>query len=150
MAGNFIRRRNLAALHHRLRLATGRVQRNPRAGVVVRPPMGEDTLLPGFHRKIQLRHRRLRILHSGMRRRKRRSTGNTGGVHPERRRWTRFLRRQPRGRLQPPDDGGASGRNRRRELHGHGLRGGLERGVPDGAESDECRYWRRRRWRSGV
>ena len=138
MAGDFIRRRNGATRHHRLRPATRPVQRCRGPHRLVWPPVGPDPVLHGLRRKILLRHRRLRILRRGMRRRRRRPTGHTGGVHLERRGGTGLLRRQRGGRLQPPHAGGGA---RRRELHSDGVRGGLEWRVSGGAEGEDGGEW---------
>ena len=66
MAGDSVRRRNGTTCHHRLRLATGRVQSGRGPHRLVRPSLGPEPVLHGLCQKILLRHRRLRLLRRGM------------------------------------------------------------------------------------
>jgi hypothetical protein len=139
VAGRPVQRRQPKARAHGVRAPAGRGARGAGAGGLVRPNVGAHGLLPGWrHGAASLCHGRLRLRLGRVRGRGRCAAGHAGRVHARRQWRAGLLRRQPRGRLQPPRAGGDL---RRRRLHRASLvrrsrvRGGPERDVPRRAPS---------------
>ncbi|KAL5651920.1 hypothetical protein ACJX0J_037378, partial [Zea mays] len=133
VAGDPLERRVRGGGHHRLRAGAGGVARSERAVGVVGPAVGPHALLHRRgHGPVRLRDRRLRLGQAGLRRRRGRPAGHAGRVHHGRQRGHGLLRREPGGRVQPADAGGAAGRGRCRggQLRAHRLHGGPQRRVP--------------------
>ena len=136
-----VERRELSAGPDGLRPAAGHVARGPGAVRVVRPCLGTHGLRAGREREGGVRHGGLRVGLPGVQRAERGDARDAGRVHAGRRRRRRLLRREPRGRLQPPDPGGARGRRHgRHDVRRGRVQCGPQRAVPRGAPH------RGRRW----
>ncbi|KAL5679799.1 hypothetical protein ACJX0J_006184, partial [Zea mays] len=137
VAGHPVQRRKLEAGHDGLRAAAGHVARGPGAVGVVRPRLGPHRLRAGRQRQGGVRDGRLRVRVPGVQRAERGDACDAGRVHAGLRGRQRLLRREPGGRLQPADPGGARGRRRhRRQCHDvrrGRVHGGPQRAVPRGA-----------------
>ena len=136
VAGNPLQRWLGGDGHHGLRAGAGGIARHERAVGVVGPPVGPHALLHLHlrrrHGQVRLRDGRLRLGEAGLRRRRGGPAGHAGRVHHGRQRGHGLLRREPGGRVQPADAGGAAGLRRRRgrQLRAHRVYGGPERRVP--------------------
>ncbi|RWW58335.1 hypothetical protein BHE74_00034806 [Ensete ventricosum] len=106
-----IERRRCCALDDGIRSGDRAVEEPRRARRVVGPSLGPHPLRHRLLRQVQLPNRGLRVWQGGVLRRRRHTAGLAGGVHPGR--WRRrrdgLPRREPGGRLQLADAGGAAG-----------------------------------------
>ena len=129
LAGGINRRRS-AIIIDRIRISTGSFILSQRSRPMVRPILGQNPLLHRLHRKIHLRHRRLRFRPDIMQRRRRSAAGVPDRIHSRWLRRKRFLRREFGGRIQP-----AAFRHPTRwsELQDLKLSGERERRLPAGA-----------------
>lgn len=136
MAGITLRRHLAAASHHRIRPPQRRIQDVKNPEILVWSDMGTDPLRSRLRRKVLLRHRRLRLRQSRVRRRCQ-AAGDIGRAHPERRRRAGLLRRKFGRRLQPSDADRGEGRHQGR-VQRHGVSRRPQRRVSSGAKGGTC------------
>ena len=132
MAGITLRCHLAAASHHRIHPRERQIEDHKNSKVLVGSDMGTDTLRSRLWRKVLLRHRRLRLRESRVRRRSQ-TAGDIGGVHSQRRRRFGLLRREFGRRLQPSDADRRQGRHQGR-VQRHRLPRRPQRRVSSGAE----------------
>ena len=133
LAGIFVWRQHGAPRFHRLCSQEWQIQDHLGAQIMVRSDVGSNPLCRRRFREVFLRHRRLWLREGGVRWRQRRTAGDFGGVHVERRPRFGLLRRELGWWVQSPHAGGGKGWPRW-WLQRHRVSRRPERRVPEGAE----------------
>lgn len=133
MAGPTLWGQLSAATDDRFRTQERQIKNDNHPKILVRPHMGSNSLYPPSKPNLFLRHGRLWVTEARMRRRRRCAAHHARGVHSERRRGARLLRREFGRRVQS-SDARCTERRPRRGVRRHWVSGGLERSVSSGVE----------------